>query len=120
MYTYAVDYLRVWEFFTWGLTAGLGFGFLMFFLGLWSGIGFRWFEDGMKKRVTGRTLHVCSHGGECRGKEARCEPALYIDRGCRRAVRHGRAYAGDRRQIVRHAVPSRQLGSSLGDLRQRR
>ena len=48
MVQYAIDYSRVWEFFTWGLTAGLGFGFLMFFLGLWSGIGFRWFEESIK------------------------------------------------------------------------
>lgn len=47
MSTYAIDYSRVWEFFTWGLIAGLGLGFLLFIFGLWSGIGFRWLEEGV-------------------------------------------------------------------------
>ena len=47
MNTYPIDLSRTWEFFTWGLIAGLGLGYLMLVFGLWFGVWLRWFERGV-------------------------------------------------------------------------
>ncbi|MEL6613553.1 MAG: hypothetical protein AAFQ53_15760 [Bacteroidota bacterium] len=47
--TFAIDYSRVWEFFGWGLGSGFALAWLLFLLGIQSGIGFRWFERGFDR-----------------------------------------------------------------------
>lgn len=47
MTAYPIDLSRTWEFFTWGLFAGVGLSYLMLIFGLWFGVWLRWFEQGV-------------------------------------------------------------------------
>ncbi len=45
MTEYAIEYARVWEFTTWGLTIGVALGFCWWSFGKLTGLWMRWLEN---------------------------------------------------------------------------